>query len=205
MSDETKEQIGVWQPNAHENFDKLDIVRFLGRRHLKDISVAIFSGQPSVVIRHMKAVRKLLGKKVRTIFDPGQMIPFYDKKTLAEGLKLSDIFIANDVETRHACQTLGCSVEEILKYGPSAVIETKGALGSVIFENGKNTIIKAVKPKQVIETTGAGDAFRAGLIYGIVNGLDLKESCRIGAVLGARNVETVGGQGYEIDPGDLKI
>jgi len=205
MSDDSREQIGVWQPNAHNNLETLNIADSLDKKSFKDVSVAIFSGQPTVALRHMKSVRKILGKKVTTIFDPGQVVQFYDKKMLSEGLKLSDIFIANDVEIKRACDTLGCSVEEILKYGPRVVIETKGDLGSVLYQSGKKILILAVKPGQIVETTGAGDAYRAGLMYGILNGLDLSESCRIGSILGARNVETVGGQMYQITPKDLKV
>lgn len=205
MSDEAKEQIGVWQPNAHAKLGAISIVEKLGKENLKDVAVAIFSGAPSVVYRHLKDVRGTLGKRVFIIFDPGKMMSSpEDKLCLTQGLRLSDIFIVNDTELHQAESILGFSKEKIFALGVKAIIETKGAEGSTIHEKGKTTHIKAFKPKRVVETTGAGDAYRAGLIYGLLKGEDLTEACRIGSYMGAKNVETLGGQAYRVNLKDLK-
>lgn len=204
MSDEAKEQIGVWQPNAHLKLGEIPIVKKLGKEVLADVAVAIFTGAPSVIYRHMQDVRKISGKNVRIIFDPGKMMTTpEDEKRLKDGLALADIFIVNDVELHQAEKLLKRSTAGILKLGPKAIIETKGADGSVIYEAGKTIHILARKPKRVVETTGAGDAYRAGLIYGLLEGLDLAGACRIGSYLGSKNVETLGGQAYTVSRGEV--
>ena len=171
MSDAVNEQIGVWQPNAHLTLQNISITEKLGRKVLNDVSVAIFSGAPSINLRHMKDVRKILGEKVCIIFDPGKMISSpEDVRCVKEGLALTDVFTLNDVELHQAEKLLKRSASGILKLGPKAIIETKGEDGSVIHEKGKTTSIPARKAKRVVETTGAGDAYRAGLMYGLLEG-----------------------------------
>ncbi len=204
MSDARGEQIGVWQSNAHDKLEKISIIDSLGRKTLANVSVALFYGAPTVALRHMKAVRGLLGKKVKIIFDPGQMILFYDRKKLKQALALCDIFIANDVEIGQAAAIIGGSVSDLFVHDLSAVIETKGARGSVLHEPNGATKIAAVKPKRVLDVTGAGDAYRAGLMHGLLRGKSLAEACRIGAILGARSVETAGGQTYKLSREEIQ-
>jgi adenosine kinase len=205
MSDEAREQIGVWQPNAHDLLDTVSITDSLDKKTLKNVSVAIFHGKPSIPLRHMTDIRKILGKNVTIIFDPGQNMAFYDKHTFEKCLSLADIFIVNDVELGQALSILRCTREDIFKLGIKAIVETKGADGSVIYEDGKKTDVPARKAKRVVETTGAGDAYRAGLIYGLLEGLDLARACRIGSYLGSKNVETLGGQAYMVTAKEVKI
>ncbi|MDO8483166.1 MAG: PfkB family carbohydrate kinase [bacterium] len=207
MSDELGQQIGVYQPNAYEAVDKISLAKTLSKKDLAEVGVAIFSaGTGKSIYRHMKELWEKLGKKVLIIFDPGQVISiFYDKKLLEETLKLADIFIGNEVECKQMENILGYGHEKLLDRGLKAIIETKGETGSVIYEAGKTTRIPARKVAKVVEATGAGDAYRAGLIYGILEGADLAAACRIGSYLGAKNVGTRGGQMYQVDARDFKL
>lgn len=198
MSDEAREQIGVWQPNAHELLDAVSIVEHLDKKTLKSVSVALVHGKPSIPLRHMKDLRKILGKNVTIIFDPGQNMAMYGRDEFEKCLSLADIFIANDVELGQALTILKCTRDEVFKFGIKAIVETKGEEGSAIYEVGKVIPIPARKPLRVMETTGAGDAYRAGLMYGLLLDLDLAGACRIGSYLGSKNVETFGGQMYSI-------
>lgn len=119
--------------------------------------------------------------------------------------KLADIFIGNEVECKQMETILGYGHEKLLDRGVKAIIETKGGSGSVIYETGKTTRIPARKVSKVIEATGAGDAYRAGLIYGILEGTDLATACRIGSYLGAKSVEMRGAQTYSLSPRDIKL
>lgn len=205
MSDDAREQIGVWQPNAHDMLDAISITETLDKKTLKNVSVALFHGKPSIPLKHMRDVRKLLGKNVTIIFDPGQNMALYDRDTFEKCLSFSDIFIANDLELRQAIALLRRTKEEIFTLGPRAIIETKGEDGSILYEKEKTTVIPARKPVRVVETTGAGDAYRAGLMYGLLEGLDLAGACRIGSFLGSKNVETLGGQAYTVNNKELKV
>lgn len=207
MSDEETQQIGVYQPNAYAEIDSASLSKTISDKELSQVGVAIFSaGTGKSIYRQMKDLRGKLGKDVTIIFDPGQVISiFYDKKLLEETLALADIFIGNEVEFKQLETILGYSIEKLLSGGLRAVIQTIGEEGSVIYERYDTTRIKSVKASKVVETTGAGDAYRAGLIYGLLKGLDLPSACNIGAYLGVKNVETVGGQAYKINPKELKI
>lgn len=199
MSDESKEQIGVWQPNAHDALERISLAEKLGKKDLRDVSVAIFSpGTPASTSQHLGEARSLLGRKAVLIFDPGQTVTLYTKEALEKNLRQADIFIANEIELKQAQAALGYSRGEILKIGPRAVIETRGERGSVLYEKNKTIAVKPVAPKKVAEATGAGDAYRAGLIYGLLKGESLETACRIGSYLGAKNVEQVGGQAYRV-------
>ncbi|MEK7575348.1 MAG: PfkB family carbohydrate kinase [Patescibacteria group bacterium] len=204
MSDEVKEQIGVWQPNAHDLLDTVSVADHLDKKTLKNVSVALVHGKPSIPLRHMSEIRKILGKSVSIIFDPGQNMALYEKEVFEKCLAFADIFIVNDVELGQALKILRCKKDDIFTFGVKAIIETKGADGSVIFEKGKATAIPVRKPSQLIETTGAGDAYRAGLMYGLLEGLDLARSARIGSYLGSKSVETLGAQTYRVSQKDLK-
>lgn len=206
MSDARQEQIGVWQPNAHAAMERISIAEKLGRKRLASVSVAIFSpGTPRSILKHMREVRAVLRKKVMVIFDPGQMIASYDKKLLSESLRIADIFIGNEVEIHQAEIILGRSKNSMLSLGPKAVIETKGDEGSVLYEKSGATQIPVVKPRKVVETTGAGDSYRAGLIFGLLQGKDLAAACCIGARVGARSVECAGGQSYSVSLDELTV
>ena len=203
LSDELKEQIGLWQPNAHDFLETISITDTLDKKTLREVSVAIFCGKPSIALRHMRDVRKIVGKKPQIIFDPGQMITFYDIGALRESLSFSNIFIANDVELAQARKILNCSTKDFFNFGPHTIIETRGEKGSVIYDKKNETIIIVVVPAKVVETTGAGDAYRAGLIHGLLKGFSLKRSCEVGSYMGAKSVESYGAQTYKILKQDI--
>ncbi|KKU68564.1 MAG: PfkB domain protein [Parcubacteria group bacterium GW2011_GWA2_47_16] len=203
MSDDAREQIGVWQPNAHDLLDTVSITDTVDKKTLKNVTVALIHGKPSIPLKHMGDIRKILGRNVTIIFDPGQNMSLYSKDVFEKCLALSDIYIVNDIELKQSLTILKCDVKDIFKFGIKSIIETKGEAGSVIYENGKTTSIPARKVSKVVEATGAGDAYRAGLIYGLLEGADLAAACRIGSYLGAKNVETRGGQAYMVSREEL--
>ncbi len=217
MSDELGQQIGVYQPNAYEKIDTLPLAKTLMQKDFDNIGVAIFSaGTGKSIYRHMKETREKCGKDTLIIFDPGQVISiFYDKTLLEKTLALADIFIGNEVEIKQLQTILGYSIEQVLQKGVKAVIETLGERGSVIYESPTNrniafahgreqmpyfakTKIPAAKARKVVEATGAGDAYRAGMIAKLLEGKMLKEACLFGAKVASRAVGTRGGQTYRL-------
>ena len=214
MSDELGQQIGVYQPNAYEKIDTLPLSQTITQRDFDSIGVAIFSaGTGKSIYRHMKETREKCGKGITIIFDPGQVISiFYDKALLEKTLALADIFIGNEVECKQLQTILGYSHDKLLSKGLSAVIETRGEKGSVLYESGSRTSsydrnyltglrklqIPAIMPRKMVETTGAGDAYRAGMIAKLLEGKTLKESCEFGAKVAARSVAFRGAQTYRV-------
>jgi len=200
MSDELGQQIGVYQPNAYEKIHTHSLSETISPTDFAQVGVAIFSAGTGVsILRHMKEVREKCGKDTLIIFDPGQVISvFYDKALLEKTLALADIFIGNEVECKQLQTILGYSHTKLLSKGLSAVIETLGEKGSVIYEHGKKTRIIAVKAKKVVEATGAGDAYRAGLIAKLLEGKTLNEAALFGAKVASRSVAFRGGQTYKV-------
>ena len=200
MSDELGQQIGVYQPNAYEKVHTVPLSKTISPKDFKDIGVAIFSaGTGMSILRHMTETRQKCGKDTLIIFDPGQVISiFYDKALLEKTLALADIFIGNEVEIKQLEAILGYSIEKVLEKGVRAVIETLGEKGSVIYEDGKTTRVNAVKVKKVVEATGAGDAYRAGMMAKLLEGKNLKDACAFGAKIAALSVGSRGGQNYRI-------
>ena len=214
MSDELGQQIGVYQPNAYEKIETLPISRTLTQRDFAQVGVAIFSaGTGESMYRHMKEVRERCGKNVTIIFDPGQVISiFYDKTLLQKTLALADMFIGNEVECKQLETILGYTHDRLLARGIRAVIETRGEHGSILHEVSPvarsarsryvrrvvTTRIKPVKAKKVVETTGAGDAYRAGMIAKLLEGKTLQEACAFGSRIAALSVAFRGGQTYKI-------
>ncbi len=215
MSDEKGQQIGVYQPNAYEKIDSYSLSETLTNKDFASIGIAIFSaGTGKSIYRQMKELRERCGKEVTIIFDPGQVISiFYDKALLEKTLALADIFIGNEVEIKQLQTILGYNIEKVLRSNISAVIETLGEKGSVIYTQNKKIVftydrtqilsfqkifIKAVTAKKVVETTGAGDAYRAGMTYKLLQGKSLKTACEFGAKVAAKSVSFRGAQTYRL-------
>ncbi len=134
-------------------------------------------------------------KRVPYIFDPGQAIPALRAEDLRESVTGARLFIANDYETELVCRKVGTDVAGLLRLA-GAVIVTRGEHGSRVITRDGQTDVPAVKPNRMVDPTGAGDAFRAGLIRGIVDAQPLPQCARMGATCAAYVVETYGTQEY---------
>ncbi|NVM22691.1 MAG: carbohydrate kinase family protein [Desulfobacterales bacterium] len=127
------------------------------------------------------------------IFDPGQSIPAWSGDHLAEMLTGSSLFISNDYELEMMMQATGLDKGELLGR-TKTIITTLGEKGSLVSTNQHETAIPAARVPQVLDPTGAGDAYRAGMIKGLVMGKSLENASRMGAVCAAYAVECHGTQ-----------
>jgi adenosine kinase len=130
------------------------------------------------------------------IFDPGQAITLFNGDDLKTFIKQANWLVANDYEFHLIQERTGMDHTEIASQ-LEALIITKGGEGSRLITNGTEEFIEAVKPTRVEDPTGCGDAYRAGLIYGLQNNLDLVTACRIGSVMGSLKVAVQGPQNHE--------
>lgn len=205
ISDEKYQQIGIWQPDVYgDNVEEVSLADSLNDDDFGQVGVAIFSPGTGISTRNQMMELKKKHSKAVVIFDPSQVLSiFYDKTLLKECLGMTDIFIGNETEVAQLKTVFGLTIEETLGLGVGAVIETRGEEGSVIHEESGITRIGAIKPKRLVETTGAGDAFRSGLIYGLLKNMTLAKACEIGAFMGAKNVEEYGGQMYQTNIKEL--
>lgn len=129
------------------------------------------------------------------IFDPGQAMTLFDGKDLKTFIRQANWVVSNDYEFQLIRERTGLSREEIADQ-VEALIITRGGDGSVLITSSGEEHIESVKPTAILDPTGCGDAYRAGLIYGLLNNLDLTTGCRIGSVMGALKVAVQGPQNH---------
>jgi len=103
----------------------------------------------------------------------------------------------NDYEARLLQEKTGRSVADLANMG-KAFIVTQGAEGSLIHSDGKTLHIPSAKPEAVLDPTGCGDAYRAGLLYGIGHGWDWATTGRLASLMGAIKIASRGGQNHQI-------
>ena len=129
------------------------------------------------------------------IFDPGQGLPMFDGEELMNFIRHADYVAANDYEAKLLQERTGKSVEELSRL-VKALVVTQGAQGSLVIVNGKSEIIPTVKPAHVVDPTGCGDAYRAGLLYGIANDFDWLTTGRLASLLGSIKIAQRGAQNH---------
>ncbi|MCF8032655.1 MAG: carbohydrate kinase family protein [Desulfarculaceae bacterium] len=142
--------------------------------------------------------KEFRAKGVPYIFDPGQSLNIWKGEDLAEAFAGAQVLISNDYELELIRRMTGLELSEILER-VEAVITTKGEEGSVLWRGRDRTDIPIAKAEQVLDPTGAGDAYRSGLMKGMSLGLDLAQACLWGAVLASFAVAGYGTQEYSVD------
>jgi len=129
------------------------------------------------------------------IFDPGQGLPMFGAEELQRFLKQARWVTVNDYEWQLLQQKCHWGVREITAR-VEALIVTLGAAGAVIHTRGQEILIPPAPVQQVVDPTGAGDAFRAGVIHGLLHGRDWRTIGRIASLMGAIKVESRGTQNH---------
>ena len=137
------------------------------------------------------------------IFDPGQGLPMYDGKDLKRFVEQATWVAVNDYEWQMIQQKTGWTESDVTQL-TEALIVTRGPEGSVIHTKGGPIEIPCAKPKAVVDPTGCGDAYRAGLIHGLLHGLDWKTTGRIASLMGAIKIEALGTQNHKFTPAEFK-
>jgi adenosine kinase len=133
--------------------------------------------------------------KIPFIFDPGQGLPMFSGEELERFIGQASWVAVNDYEWELMQQKTGLKAEEIAAR-VAALIVTRGAEGSVIHAKGRTWNVPCAKPKEIIDPTGCGDAYRAGLIHGLLRGLDWLQIGRIASLMGAIKIESRGPQNH---------
>jgi adenosine kinase len=129
------------------------------------------------------------------IFDPGQGMPLFDGKDLLTFLEQATWVTVNDYEAGLMEDRTGLALTE-LAARVKAFVVTRGGDGSQILTNGQRIDIPAARIAQAVDPTGCGDAYRAGLLYGLLNDMDWKTTGRIASLMGAIKIEYHGTQNH---------
>jgi len=134
------------------------------------------------------------------IFDPGQGMPMFDGNDLLTFVEQASWVTLNDYEAQLLQERTGKTAKEIAAM-VKALIITLGEKGSLIYTDGKTYEIPTAKPEAVVDPTGCGDAYRAGLLYGLMHDYDWETTGRLAALLGALKVAKHGTQNHHFDKG----
>jgi adenosine kinase len=130
------------------------------------------------------------------IFDPGQAMPLFNKDDFRTFIEQATWVCVNDYESQLLQERTGWSPHEIAEK-VEALIVTRGGKGSYIYASDDGRIeIPPAAVKGVVDPTGCGDAYRGGLLYGLMNGLDWEVTGRIAALMGAIKIECHGTQNH---------
>ncbi|MBM3367354.1 MAG: carbohydrate kinase family protein [Betaproteobacteria bacterium] len=150
----------------------------------------------------LQHARECAASGVPFLFDPGQGLPMFSKEELEDMVRLADYLAVNDYEGRMLEEKTGRSLESIAK-DLKALIATRGANGSVIHAGGKRFEIPVVAADALLDPTGCGDAYRAGLLYGISHGWDWERTGRLASVMGSIKIAHRGGQNHKPSREDI--
>ena len=183
-------QITAFHPgamsNSHEN--KVNDVS------VADIGIVSPDGRDGM-IEHAK---QFSDRNIPFIFDPGQGMPMFSGEELAAFVKQATYVAVNDYESQMLQDKTGLDLSTIASM-VEALIITKGGEGSEIHSNGEVIQISPAKAQSAQDPTGCGDAYRAGLLYGIMNKMEWRTIGQLAGLLGAIKVAHLGTQNHHFD------
>jgi len=180
-------QITAFHPGAMSD-SQVNRIADAGRVRLAIVSPSGRQG----MIEH---ARDLAAARIPFVFDPGQGLPMFSGAELLELLAGARALTVNDYEARVVEEKTGKSVQEIAR-GIGAVVVTRGAEGSTVYADGTTIDVPAVKPDALVDPTGCGDAYRAGLLYGMARDWPWERSARLASLMGSIKIARRGGQNH---------
>jgi adenosine kinase len=127
------------------------------------------------------------------IFDPGQAMPLFSGEEFRTMIDQADYAIVNDYESQLLQQRTGWSATQIAQR-VKAYIVTQGPKGSIVHADGATHAIPAAQERRIVDPTGCGDAYRAGLIFGLMRGMDWPTTGRVASLMGTLKIEHPGTQ-----------
>ncbi|MES2959179.1 MAG: carbohydrate kinase family protein [Pseudomonadota bacterium] len=140
------------------------------------------------------------------IFDPGQQLPMFDGAELRHFVEQAGWVALNDYEARMLCERMDTDLGSLSRVpGLKGVVVTLAAEGCDVWQNGQVTRVEGVVASEVLDPTGCGDAFRAGLLFGLERGWTLARCAALGNRLGALKISCRGGQNHRIDSSILGL
>ena len=152
------------------------------------------------MIEHARALKR---RGVPTFVDPSHGLPLLDREELLELIDGCAGYIVNDYELSLTLQQTGCSEDELVERC-EALIVTRGEKGSSIRSAGETIQIPPVAAEEVVDPTGCGDSYRAGILHGRARGHDWEVSGRIGSLMGSWQVQIEGTQNLRLDGDEMR-
>jgi adenosine kinase len=171
--------------------------------HVKDVpGVTIGIVSPDGYEGMIQNAKEFAESGIPFIFDPGQAMPLFNGEELRNFIEQADYVTVNDYESNLLQERTGWNENDIVQR-VKAYITTQGPKGATIHTPGKTHNVPPAHERRITDPTGCGDAFRAGLIFGIEKGCDWMTIGRIGNLMGALKVEHPGTQNQRFDYEDF--
>jgi adenosine kinase len=186
-TDKDNNQITAFHPGAM-NSAHLNIV---GVTSTAQVGVIAPDGREGM-LRHAE---QFAASGIPFLFDPGQGLPMFSGEELRTFIKQASWVAVNDYEWHLLKERTGSSECEVAEQ-VRALIVTRGAEGSTIYAGGEQFVIPPAKAHRVVDPTGCGDAYRAGLLHGLLHELDWPSTGRIASLMGAIKIEVQGTQNH---------
>ena len=188
-------QITAFHPGAmvesHQNFVK----------DAKNVTLAIIA--PDGRDGMFQHAKECFDAGIPFLFDPGQGLPMFNGDELLYFIEMATYLAVNDYESQVIQDKTGLNLEQ-LAAKVSALIVTLGGQGSHIYADGQRFEVPCVKASNIVDPTGCGDAYRAGLLYGIANGWDWPTCGRLASTMGAIKIASRGGQNHKATRAEIE-
>jgi adenosine kinase len=168
-----------------------------------DLAVAIVA--PDGRDAMLQHAQQLSAADIPLVFDPGQGLPMFDGDDLRRFVGMARWVAVNDYEGRMLVERTGWSLEDMSRTVPGGVVVTLGAEGCDVWTQGERRHVPGVPAEAVVDPTGCGDAFRAGLLYGLERGWSLERCAELGNRLGALKIAHSGPQNHTVDRAALGL
>ncbi|MGD2032182.1 MAG: carbohydrate kinase family protein [Gammaproteobacteria bacterium] len=180
-------QITAFHPGAMNHAHEIDVPEDAG------LSWGMVSpdGRDAMLLH----ARQFADAGIPFVFDPGQGLPMFDGDELVRFLDLASVVTVNDYEGQMLQERTGLTAEQISSRVQAYVV-TRGVQGSVIIRDGDVLEVPPARPMQVVDPTGCGDAYRAGLLFGLLAGADWEITGRVASLMGAIKVGSPGTQNH---------
>jgi adenosine kinase len=186
-TDADDNQITAFHPGAMTQAHMVEVPAQIGAR----IGVVAPNGREGMIAH----AAQFHAAGIPFIFDPGQGLPMFDGDELLAFVDQASWVAVNDYESQLLQERTGLPIGSLAQR-VEALIVTRGAEGSVIYRGGRRLEIPAVAATAVVDPTGCGDAYRAGLLYGLLKGLEWEVTGRIAALMGSIKVAHHGTQNH---------
>jgi adenosine kinase len=188
-------QITAFHPGAMNASHENRITRELGA----GLAIIAPDGKEGM----LQHARECAAAGVPFVFDPGQGLPMFSGAELDEFIGLADYVAVNDYEGKMLEEKTGRKLEALARE-VEALVCTLGAKGSLILAGGKRHEVPCAAADAVVDPTGCGDAYRAGLLYGIAHGWDWPSTGKLAAVMGALKIAQRGAQNHRASRADIE-
>jgi adenosine kinase len=162
-------------------------------KNVADVSLAIIA--PDGRDGMFQHAKECFEAGIPFLFDPGQGLPMFNGEELLHFIEMASYLAVNDYESQVIQDKTGLSLEQLASK-VKALIVTLGGQGSHIYADGQRFEVPCVKADKIVDPTGCGDAYRAGLLYGMAQGWDWPTCGRLASTMGSIKIASRGGQNH---------